>query len=171
MDLKEKTATEDPLLENSQSNYGANNVNPATADPEHWSAISTSNTSTCQCSECWHRNIDLDNDLNNDLEADMKTDLEAEFALKTQAMEQMYAAQEAALKNVTTHSSNGASAISVWLSKHKITKNDEMLQVMSEIGIEHPDDMSELDDDDVEAICSTLTKIGAKRFRVHVSKI
>ena len=40
-----------------------------------------------------------------------------------------------------------------------------MLQVMSEIGIEHPDDMSELDDDDVEAICSTLTKIGAKRFQ------
>ena len=60
---------------------------------------------------------------------------------------------------------NDQKGIKAWMSKHKITSNNGTLEMLSKIGVECPDDMSDLDDEDVEAICSTLKKISAKRFR------
>ena len=52
-----------------------------------------------------------------------------------------------------------------WFRKQKIVSDGETLRVMSEIGVERSKDLAELDEEDVNAICATLKKIGAKRFR------
>jgi hypothetical protein len=52
-----------------------------------------------------------------------------------------------------------------WFSEHKIPLTDETIQILNEIGVENQSDMKELDDDDVNNVCSTLKKLQAKRFR------
>ena len=52
-----------------------------------------------------------------------------------------------------------------WFRKQKIVSDGETLRVMSEIGVERSKDLAELDEEDVNAICATLKKISAKRFR------
>ena len=42
---------------------------------------------------------------------------------------------------------------------------DETLRILDELGVEAPGDMNELDDGDINIVCSTLKKLLAKRFR------
>ena len=52
-----------------------------------------------------------------------------------------------------------------WFSECNIPLTDETFQILDEIGVENSADMKELDDDDINNVCSTLQNSQAKRLR------
>ena len=142
-EVEESVTTEDPLLAQSQTSYSGLNRQQE------------------------QQRVD-----GNDNE--LERELEREFLLKAQTMEKMYMEQEAALMNNNDGDNDGGAtddAVSAWLREHEISSSVETLNAMREIGVVDPYDLSELDEDDVNAICVTLKKISAKRFRCAILNI
>ena len=52
-----------------------------------------------------------------------------------------------------------------WFSECNIPLTDETFQILDKIGVENSADMKELDDDDINNVCSTLQNSQAKRLR------
>ena len=151
-ELEETLTTEDPLLAQSQTSYGG--LNRAATGGRHQEQKE-------------QKRVD-----GNDNE--LERELEREFLLKAQTMEKMYMEQEAALMNNNDGDNDGGAtddAVSAWLREHEISSSVETLNAMREIGVVDPYDLSELDEDDVNAICVTLKKISAKRFRCAILNI
>jgi hypothetical protein len=142
-EVEESVTTEDPLLAQSQTSYSGLNRQQE------------------------QQRVD-----GNDNE--LERELEREFLLKAQTMEKMYMEQEAALMNNNDGDNDGGAtddAVSAWLREHEISSSVETLNAMREIGVVDPYDLSELDEDDVNAICVTLKKISAKRFRRALAQL
>ena len=59
-----------------------------------------------------------------------------------------------------------ASPLALWFQKHKIRTNDQVLRVLRDIGVDEPQDLKHLDAEDITNICSSLNKIGSKKFRI-----
>ena len=61
-----------------------------------------------------------------------------------------------------------ASPLVPWFQKYAIRTNAQLLQVLSDLGVNDVNeskDFEHLDEEDIENICSMLTTIGAKKFR------
>ena len=54
----------------------------------------------------------------------------------------------------------------LWFQKHKIRIDARVLRVLRDIGVDEPQDLKHLDAEDITNICSSLNKIGSKKFRI-----
>ena len=156
---EESATTEDPLLAESQTGYGGLN--------QHHHQ---------QQQQQQQQQHVVNNRVNNDNE--LERELEREFRLKEEIMEKKYMEQEADLALANDNNDDADSdvgptndAISAWFDEHDVSSSAATLTAMHEIGVVNPNDMSELDEDDVNVICATLKKISAKRFRRALAKL
>ena len=60
-------------------------------------------------------------------------------------------------------------ALLTWFKTKRININKEALEILVNIGVENPLDLTDLDNTDIAAICDKLNKLSSKRFRAALA--